>query len=154
MDDRTPSPPASDLIKGDPNVELASNRTSLSFERTRMSSDRTLMSTVRTSLSLIGFGFTIYQVLGKASAMLPRASVTARNAGLALLFLGLAILAMGIVSHTLFGRNLGQRRDRLFRAELLRHPAAYHMTPTYLTALALLCIGLAISGSILFQLLG
>jgi len=154
MDERAPSPPVAELIKGDPSVELSSNRTSLSFERTRMSSDRTLMSTVRTSLSLIGFGFTIYQVLGKASGILPRASETARNAGLAMLFLGLAILAMGIVSHSLFDRELGKRRDRLYNAELLRHGAHYRMTPTYFSALALLGIGLALTASILLRLLG
>ena len=96
MDDRHQSPAAPDLIGGDANLDLASNRTALSFERTRMSADRTLMATVRTSLSLISFGFTIYQVLGKASGILPRASESARNIGMAMLILGLVVLATGI----------------------------------------------------------
>jgi putative membrane protein len=152
MDERAPSTP--ELIKDDANTELASDRTVLAIERTRMASDRTLMAQVRTSLSLIGFGFTIYQVLGKASGILPRASETARNAGLAMLLLGLTILAMGIVSHAVFDRGLAHRRDRLFEARLLRHPARYLVTPTYLTAVALLLIGLAIAASILLRLLG
>jgi putative membrane protein len=119
-----------------------------------MASDRTLMAQVRTSLSLIGFGFTIYQVLGRASGILPRASETARNAGLAMLLLGLAILAMGIVSHAIFDHSLATRRDRLFQAALLHNPANYRMTPTYVTAIALLLIGLAITASILVRMFG
>jgi putative membrane protein len=154
MDERTPSTPADALIRDDANTELASDRTSLAIERTRMASDRTLMAQVRTSLSLIGFGFTIYQVLGKASGVVPRASETARNAGLAMLLLGLAILAMGIISHATFDRDLAHKRDRLFEAKLLRTPAHHRMTPTYLTAVALLIIGLAIASSIVLRMLG
>jgi len=154
MDERTPSAPADALIKDDASTELASDRTVLAIERTRMASDRTLMAQVRTSLALIGFGFTIYQVLGKASSVLPRASQTARNAGLAMLLLGLAILVMGIVSHAYFDRGLAQRRERLYEAHLLRHPARYLVTPTYLSAIALLIIGLAIASAILLRLFG
>lgn len=143
-----------DLIDDDASTELSSNRTSLSFERTRMSSDRTLMSTVRTSLSLISFGFTIYQVLGKASGVLPHASETARNVGLSLLSLGLVVLAMGIVSHTLFDRELGERRARLHDAGLLHRAVRYHVTPTYVSAVALLAIGLSALGSIVLRLIG
>jgi putative membrane protein len=153
MGDSTANPPPK-LIDDDPSVELAANRTSLSFERTRMSSDRTLMATVRTSLSLISFGFTIYQVLGKASAIVPRASETARNLGLAMLLLGVAMLIMGIVSHSIFDRALAERRDGLHQAHLLRHAAHYHTTPTYVSAVALLVIGLAALAAILFRLFG
>jgi len=146
--------PPPDLIDADPSVELSANRTSLSFERTRLSADRTLMSTVRTSLSLIGFGFTIYQVLGKASGVLPRASETARNLGLAMLLLGIVVLIMGIVTHSMFDRALAQRRDRLYEAGLLRRAANYHITPTYVSAVALLIIGLAAITTIVFRLLG
>jgi uncharacterized membrane protein YidH (DUF202 family) len=107
--------PPPDLIDYDPGAELSASRTGLSFERTGMSTDRTLMSTVRTSLSLIGFGFTICQVLGKASGVLPGASETARYPGRA---------------------------------------ANYHMTPTYVSAVALLVIGLAAITIIIFRLLG
>ena len=150
MDDE----PDGGLVGGDPATELSSNRTSLSFERTRMSSDRTLMSTLRTSLSLISFGFTIYQVLGKATGILPHASETARNVGLALLILGLAMLAAGIVSHTMFDRQLGKRRARLHEMSLLRREAHFHATPTYLSALALLLIGLGALASIVFRMIG
>jgi putative membrane protein len=147
--DKTPS---IELIHGDAGTELASNRTSLSFERTRMSADRTLMSTVRTSLSLISFGFTIYKVLGNATAVIPRASETARNVGLAMLTLGVILLVAGIASHTIFDRELGLRRERLHDAGLLRRAVHYHATPTYIAAAALLVIGLSVIGSIVLRL--
>lgn len=143
---------ASTLIGNDPSTELSSNRTSLSFERTKMSADRTLMSVVRTSLSLIGFGFTLYQVFGKASNLV-NADVTGRRLGVAMLVLGIALLAMGIIGHHHFDRSLGQRRDRLHGFALLRHAADYHATPTYITAVALLMIGLFALTSVSFRLL-
>jgi putative membrane protein len=152
MDDQPDPAGPTGLVKDDPSVELASNRTSMSFERTRMSSDRTLMSTVRTSLSLISFGFTIYQVLGKASELIPRASQLAQRLGLALLSLGLLILIMGIVSHASFNRDLSRRRQRLYEAKLLRRALQYRMTPTYLAALLLLLIGIVALASILLRL--
>ena len=152
MDDRAAEPQNPDFIKGDPNMELASSRTSLSFERTKMGADRTLMATVRTSLSLISFGFTIYQVLGKASGILPHASVMARNVGLSLLVLGLVTLAMGIVSHGFFDRELGRRRQRLYEGQLLHRAAHYQLTPTYVSAVALLVIGVAAMATILLRL--
>ena len=141
------------LVGGDPRVELASNRTSLSFERTRMSADRTLMSIVRTSLSLISFGFTLYQVLGKASALLPNASVAGRRAGVAMLVLGLLLLVMGILSHGRFDQELSTRRERLHGLHLLRRAVQYRATPTYVTALALLVIGLVMLSTVAFRLL-
>ncbi len=152
MASQSHSPERRDLVVDDPSVELSANRTSLSFERTRMSTDRTLMSVVRTSLSLIGFGFTIYQVLGKASAFLPRASETGRNLGLALLLLGIALLGMGIASHATYDRDLKARRHRLFDAGLLHSAPTYRMTPTYVTAVVLLTIGLLAFASIAFRL--
>jgi putative membrane protein len=140
------------FIKDDPAVELSSNRTSLSLARTRMSSDRTLMSTVRTSLAMISFGFTIYKVLGEASALIPRASQTARWAGLAMLSLGLLVLVMGIVSHALFDRELSGRRQRLYEAKLIRHALNYRVTPTYIAALLLLLIGIGALISVLWGL--
>jgi putative membrane protein len=141
-----------ELIHGDAGVELASNRTSLSIERTRMSADRTLMSTVRTSLSLISFGFTIYKVLGNASSLIPRASETARNVGLAMLTLGVVLLVAGIASHSVFDRELGLRRARLYEAGLLHRDIHYRATPTYIAAVALLVIGLSVIGSIVLRL--
>ena len=43
--------PPSEHLGGDARVELASNRTSMSFDRTRMSSDRTLMACGRARLA-------------------------------------------------------------------------------------------------------
>ena len=143
---------SNELVGGDASTELASNRTSLSFDRTRWSLDGTLMSVVRTSLSLIGFGFTIYQVFSKASALIPRADVTGRNLGLALLTLGLALLIMGLISHSRSERALEQRRQRLQALGLLRSEGRHHTTPTYLTALALLIIGLAALISVALRL--
>jgi uncharacterized membrane protein YidH (DUF202 family) len=117
-----------------------------------MSADGNLMSTVRTSLSLIGFGFTIYQVLGKASAVLPRASETARNLGLAMLVLGLVVLATGTVGYAAYGRELGKRRQRLFDEGLMHSAPFYSPTTTYFSALALLAIGLFAFISIAFRL--
>ncbi len=145
-------PPPPEFICGDAATELSSNRTSLSFERTRMSSDRTLMSTVRTSLSLISFGFTISEVFSHTSALFPGAGWSGRRLGLALLVLGVLLLVMGIASHRLFDRALGERRDRLHELQLLRRAVHYHATPTYVTAVSLLAIGLLAIASIAFKL--
>ena len=122
------------------------------FEQTQMSSDRTLMATVRTSLSLISFGFTIYQVLGRASAVLPRASATARNVGLALLTLGLVTLAMGLLTHSMFSRGLALRDDRAQAPHMVRRAVRLQMASTYVSALSLLLIGLAALTSIALRL--
>jgi putative membrane protein len=140
------------LIVEDPSVELSSNRTSLSFDRTRMSADGNLMSTVRTSLSLIGFGFTIYQVLGKASGVLPRASETGRNLGLAMLVLGLVVLATGIAGYAAYGRELARRRQQLYDEGLMHSAPSYSPTATYLSAIFLLAIGVFAFASIAFRL--
>jgi putative membrane protein len=141
------------LIDGDPSTELSSNRTSLSFERTRMSADRTLMSIVRTSLSLISFGFTINQVFSKASTLIPKADQSGRNLGLALLLLGVALLATGIYSHNKFDHELTDRRERLHGMKLLRRAVQYRATPTYVTALGLLIVGIGATGIVIFRLL-
>jgi putative membrane protein len=144
---------SSELVGGDASTELASNRTGLAFERTRLGLDRTLMAVVRTSLSLIGFGFTIYQVFSKASALIPKADQTARTLGLALLVLGLALLIMGLVSHSRSERDLDRREERLCAARLLPPAVRRRATPTYVTALALLIIGLLALGSVAFRLI-
>jgi putative membrane protein len=142
------------LIDGSSSVELSANRTSLSFERTRMSADRTLMSIVRTALSLISFGFTIYQVFSRAvtAKLLPAGDGSARQLGLSLLALGVLMLIMGIVSHAVFGRQLTQRRDRLFSQGLLHSDIQYRATPTFVIALLLLLIGLLAIGSIAIRM--
>ena len=144
------------LINDDPGVELASNRTSLSFERTRMGADRTLMAIVRTSLSLIGFGFTIYTVFQKLaqSKVLPLNQDSPRNFGLALIVIGIAMLVMGIWSHLRFQRALTDRRQQLFDLHLLRHSVEYRATPTLAAAAALLLVGLAAFAVIIFNSVG
>jgi putative membrane protein len=153
VDDRSYPAASPDLIGGDANLDLASNRTALSFDSTRMSADNTLMATVRTSLSLISFGFTIHQVLGRASGVLPRASESARNIGMAMLVLGLVVLALGIASRTRFGHELGRRRQRLVQAALLAPGGEYAAFATYLAAWALLVIGVGALASILVRLI-
>jgi putative membrane protein len=146
-----PETTPSGLVGGDAATELASNRTSMAFDRTRMSSDRTLMATVRTSLSLISFGFTINQVFSRASPLLPGADVSGRRIGLALLVLGVVLLVMGIASHSLDDRQLGARRARLYELQLVRRAIRYHATPTYVTAVALLAIGLFAIADVAFK---
>ena len=146
--------PADQLVGRDPSVELASNRTSLSLERTRMSADRTLMSIIRTALSLISFGFTISQAFREARKLNPRAlgDNAAHNFGLALVLLGVLMLVMGLVSHTFFDGEISQRRERLYSLALLRRDIRYHATPTFITAILLLLIGLAAALGIVFRL--
>jgi putative membrane protein len=137
------------LIGGSPSLDLASNRTALAFERTRMASDRTLMAIVRTALSLISFGFTIFQFLRKF-AQATGGAVTvesARNFGLSLIVLGVFILVAGLLAHFSALRRLGGRRDRLHELKLMRRAEEYRTSPTVVTAIALLAIGLlAVAG--------
>lgn len=129
----------------------AAPKTNFAFEQTQMSADRTLMATVRTALSLISFGFTIYQLLGRASAVFPRASITARNLGLALLILGLSTLAMGVTSHALYSRELARRRDRPHEAVSSARAVFHEMAAIYASALGLLFIGLAALAALLIR---
>jgi putative membrane protein len=111
------------------------------------------MATVRTSLSLISFGFTIYQMLGQASALFPRASVSARNLGLALLVLGLATLTVGLVSHVMFRRELTRIRQNPEDPYLSSRAVRHEMSAVYLSAGSLLVIGLIALATIVFRLL-
>ena len=145
--------PTSEMIGGDANSELASNRTSLSFERTRLGADRTLMATVRTSLSLISFGFTIHSVFAKGANIIQGSNITGRNLGLAMLVMGVVLLITGIIGHARFDRALVARHDRLYAMGLLRQAADYRATPTYIIAVALLIAGLAALGSIAWRMM-
>lgn len=141
---------------GEATLELSSNRTALSFERTLLSADRTLMSSMRTALSLISFGFTIAQLfarLRKAGEVAVGAHA-ARNFGLALIVLGVGILAAGIAYHWQFQRSLMSRREGLFEQQLLRHPAHYKRTPTFIAAILLILIGIFAALSLVFRALG
>lgn len=132
------------FLRGDPSVELSSNRTSLSLERTRLSADRTLMSVIRTALSLISFGFTIFQFFSKAAeTSLAVTSGSARRFGLALVLLGIGMLIVGLFSHTRFIGTLRGRRDHLHGEGLLRAGPQHHTSPTAVIAVLLLLLGLA-----------
>jgi len=148
------SPEPDGFLDRDAAVELSSNRTSMSLERTRMSADRTLMSVVRTALSLIGFGFTINQAFRQLHHVNPAAisDEAARNFALALVLLGVLVLVMGIASHALFDHEISSRRRRLHAMGLLRREIRYHATPTFISAILLLLIGLAAAGGIVFRL--
>jgi putative membrane protein len=141
-------------VGGDASTELASNRTSLAVERTRMGADRTLMAIIRTALSLIGFGFTVSQAFRELKKLNPKTigDHAAHNFGLALVLLGVLLLVMGLVSHAIFGREINRRRERLFSLALLRRDIHYHATPTFITAILLLLIGLAAALGIAFRM--
>lgn len=144
-----------ELVDGDPSVELSSNRTSLSFERTRMSADRTLMSIVRTALSLISFGFTIYKVFEEMKqnpAIQAVGTHSARYFGMSLLLLGVALLIMGIIGNWHFTHELTRRRERLYGLNLLRRTIQYTATPTFIVACTLLLIGAMAGASIIWRL--
>ena len=131
------------FVCGDPSVELSSNRTSLSLERTRLAADSTLMSVIRTALSLISFGFTIFQFFSKAAAQTGFVtSLSAKRFGVTLVLLGVGMLIAGLFSHTRMIGLLRERRDRLYREQLLRSGAHYQTSPTAVIAVLLLLIGL------------
>lgn len=140
------------MIDSDASTELSSNRTSLSFERTRMATDRTLMATVRTSLSLISFGFTINEVFQKLDER-PGAlrDHSPHYFGLGLVLLGVAMLVMGILGHRRFLRALADRKARLLQLGLVRQAVQYQPTPTFVSAVILLALGLTAAGSIVWR---
>jgi putative membrane protein len=146
------SHPSEALIGGSDTVELASDRTSLAFERTQMAADQTLMATVRMALSLISFGFTInevFQQLGEGSPL--RGGPAAHYFGLALVLLGICSLFLALLGHRRFMMELVRRKERLFELGLKRHGAHFERTPTYITALVLLLLGLAAATSIIWR---
>ena len=133
-------------------VELSSRRTGMSFQRTRMSADRTLMSVIRTALSLISFGFTIYQGfkhLHEANVL--RSSAAPRHFGEALASVGVLMLAVGIGYHLAFMRELRKERVRLKSSGLVHAESQFPVSLTLIVALALLGIGLAAIGSMVFR---
>jgi putative membrane protein len=143
-DDALPPGPAltdSDEIS----VELSSRRTGMSFQRTRMSADRTLMSVIRTALSLISFGFTIYQgfrAAREAGAFQGRTNAP-RNFGVTLVGLGIVMLLLGIGYHAEFMRELRRTREELVEEGLIHGQSSFPPSMTLVTAVLLLCIGVA-----------
>jgi len=125
-------------------TELSMRRTGMSIHRTRMSADRTLMSEIRTALSLIGFGFTVYQAFRKAfEAGLIANAQSARLFGLALLLIGIVLLVGGIVRHVQFAAELRARRREMIDEGLIHGQSTYPISVTFVSALALLLVGIA-----------
>ena len=132
-------------------VELSSRRTGMSFQRTRMSADRTLMSVIRTSLALISFGFTIYQVFRELqeSGAIPGRTHAARNFGVTLVGLGIVMLLLGIGYHAQFMLELRRTREDMVDQGLIHGHSHFPPSMTLITAVLLLCIGIAAIGSML-----
>jgi putative membrane protein len=147
------APAGGPLIQNSASDELSSNRTSLAFERTRMATDRTLMATVRTSMSLISFGFTINEAFlqWRQEQNPSQHGGAAAYFGLALVVLGIVTLALGVTGHRKFMRSLSKRRARLFELGLVRHTDQYEPTPTFISALLLLVLGLVAAASIIIR---
>ena len=133
-------------------TEMSMRRTGMSIHRTRMSADRTLMSVVRTALSLIGFGFTLYQAFQKLfEAHVLQHAEAPRNFGLTLIVLGVFLLVGGIVGHARFALELRGIRASMVREGLIHGQTEYPVSITFLTAIALLVVGLAAIASIVFK---
>jgi putative membrane protein len=137
-------------------MKLSANRTSLSLERTTMSVDRTLMSAVRTALSLISFGFTIGELFERlrSAGTIAVGQHAARNFGLALILLGVGILAAGIGTHAYYQHSLAQRREKLRREHLLPDTPHFQTSPTFISAIILMIIGIVAALSLVLRQLG
>lgn len=139
-------------LSGD-RTEMSMRRTGMSIQRTRMSADRTLMSVIRTALSMIGFGFTLFQIFQKLNeaGVIHRAAAP-RNFGLALIVLGVFLLLGGIVNHLRFAMELRHRRGAMKESGLIHAESDYPVSITFLTALALLVVGVVAAVSIVLDL--
>ena len=133
-----------ELIGGEINTELSSQRTALGFERTSMASDRTLMAMVRTALALIGFGFTIFEFFRKLSEDVPHGLPphAPKRFGLGLIALGIILLSLGIYNHARQAAERRQRRQRLYDAKLMHHVESRRPNATMVVAALLLVLGL------------
>lgn len=134
-------------------TEMSMRRTGMSIQRTRMSADRTLMSVIRTALSMIGFGFTIYQTFQKLlEADVIQRAAAPRNFGLSLIVLGVFLLIGGIINHVRFAMELRHRRGAMKEAGLIHAESDYPVSITFLTAIALLIVGVTAAVSIILDL--
>lgn len=131
---------------------MSMRRTGMSFQRTRMSADRTLMAFMRTALSLIGFGFTLYQTFEKLrDAGVIQHAAAPRNFGLTLITIGVLLLIGGIINHLRFGLELRATRSDMKEAGLIYGDTRFPISISFISALALLVVGLAAGASILFN---
>lgn len=137
------------MISGDPNTELASNRTAIAFMRTEMAGDRNLMAVIRTALTLIAFGFTIYQAFKEflPNRLPPEAP---GRFGLALIILGVVLLVLGIWNHWRDVRKLRERRTRLYELKLVHNLPQVQISAASAIAVLLLLIGLTAIARIVF----
>ena len=116
--------------------------TRLAYERTFLAHERTQMAWLRTALSLISFGFTIskffeflHEKQGEAVPLLG-----ARTVGIVMIAMGLVSLIMGTYHHW-------QALKRL-RAQCPDLPRS----PSWVTAMLLLILGLAAMAGALIRL--
>jgi putative membrane protein len=121
------------------------------FERTLMDADRMMMQTVQTALSLIGFGFTINTFFAEVTdpARAPNAGQAARALGVALLMIGLLLLITGTWTQARFRREL---KRRYAGPELRSRGGLYsRFTPSFVSAVLLMFVGLVVLGWVLLR---
>lgn len=118
--------------------------------RTQLGLQRTLMASVRTAVSLIGFGFTVAQFFKRMQGESAEhfGVELPRNLGLVLILAGVLSLAVATWQY----RNaMGYLRSDEFSsiagAEIVRGRSSLH-TSTYLSALAVMLIGMAAFASV------
>jgi uncharacterized membrane protein YidH (DUF202 family) len=123
------------------------------LERMLMDADRMMMQAVSLSLSLIGFGFSINTFFRAAAneGAVANGDLTARRLGLALLVIGLLFLSMSIWGQARYRRELSRRYGRAERASAWRAAFDGRVTPTFITALLLLLVGLSALVSIMLR---
>lgn len=117
------------------------------WARTQLALQRTLMAAVRTSVSLIGFGFTVAQFFTRMQEMEGMREIGAelpRNLGLVLIAAGvlsLAIFTWQYRAASLYLRS-GPFKEIAYTSKRPLHSS------TYLTAFAVMVIGVAAFGSV------
>lgn len=125
------------------------------LERMLMDADRMMMQVVTTSLSLIGFGFTLFAFFNSISngGVVARADVNARRIGFALLSLGLLLLALAIWGQVGYRAQLA-RRFAVRGVPIWRECLTDCATPSFITALLLLVVGLGALTAVLLRRFG
>ena len=125
----------------------------LDFERTMMEADRMMMQVVQTALSLIGFGFTITTFFNEVAdpTLSPNGGVVARALGVALLVIGLLLLTSGTWAQAKFRRSLLLRYAGPDIHELGRSGLGTRFTPSFVSAVLLMIVGLLTLGSVLVR---
>jgi putative membrane protein len=120
--------------------------------RTVMSLQRTHMAAVRTAVSLIGFGFTVAQFFQRMLTNVPNdlrhlGPNAPRNIGLVLIAAGVGSLAIFTIQ---FHRMVVYMRSGPFQ-QLAIGPRISMTAPSYLTAYAVMAIGVAAFASVFLR---